>query len=82
MLNIKDAEAHHLARQLAQETGETMTRAVTEALRLRLAQVRRQRAAQNMADDLLAIGRRCRASLVATPAAHADLLFDNQGLPR
>lgn len=32
-LNVKDAEAHELARALAKETGETMTRAVTEALR-------------------------------------------------
>ena len=32
-LNIKDPEAHELARKLAERTGETMTRAVTEALR-------------------------------------------------
>ena len=31
-LNIKDPEAHKLARKLAEQTGETMTRAVTEAL--------------------------------------------------
>lgn len=36
-LNIKDPEAHKLARKLADRTGETMTRAVTEALRERLA---------------------------------------------
>jgi len=34
-LNIKDPEAHKLARALARETGETMTTAVTEALRQR-----------------------------------------------
>jgi len=36
-LNIKDPEALNLARQLAEQTGETITRAVTEALRERLA---------------------------------------------
>jgi antitoxin VapB len=35
-LNIKDPEVHKLARKLADQTGETMTRAVTEALRERL----------------------------------------------
>ena len=32
-LNVKDPEAHRLARAIAQETGETLTHAVTEALR-------------------------------------------------
>ena len=34
-LNVKDPEAHRLAQAIAQATGETMTRAVTEALRER-----------------------------------------------
>ncbi len=82
MLNIKDKEAHALAKQLAQETGETMTHAVTEALRLRLDQVRRQHRAQRMALDLLQIGRRCAATLVAPPADHAEVLYDETGLPK
>src|SRR5258708_3747529 len=32
-LNIKDPEAHRLAAAIAQETGETMTHVVTDALR-------------------------------------------------
>ena len=82
MLNIKDNEAHALAKQLAQETGETMTRAVTEALRLRLDQVRRKRRAQRRTEDLLQIGRRCVATLEAPPADHAELLYDETGLPK
>ena len=42
-LNIKDPEAHKLAKALQRETGETMTHAVTEALRERLDRVRRRR---------------------------------------
>src|ERR1039458_3136332 len=34
-LNIKDPEAHRLATAIAQKTGETMTRVVTNALRER-----------------------------------------------
>jgi antitoxin VapB len=44
-LNIKDPEAHKLARALQRETGETMTHAVTEALRERLERIRRRRKA-------------------------------------
>ncbi|MGQ8523429.1 type II toxin-antitoxin system VapB family antitoxin, partial [Klebsiella pneumoniae] len=41
-LNIKDPEAHRLAQAIARETGETMTHAVTEALRDRLARIERR----------------------------------------
>jgi antitoxin VapB len=81
-LNVKDREAHALAQALAKETGETMTRAVTEALRERLERVRRQRRAATMTRDLLAIGKRCAATLKNKPLDHGSLLFDNQGLPR
>jgi antitoxin VapB len=82
MLNIKDPEAHELARQLSQETGESLTRAVTESLRLRLAQVRKQRSAQRMEQDLLRIGDRCAATLVGERMDHAHLLYDEAGLPK
>jgi antitoxin VapB len=39
-LNIKNLEAAALARQLAAATGESVTRAVTVAVRERLARVR------------------------------------------
>jgi len=42
-LNIKNEEAHRLARELAALTGESMTVAVTEALRERIERVRAYR---------------------------------------
>lgn len=81
-LNIKDPEAHKLAQQLAQQTGETLTRAVTEALRERLARVSRARKPDTAADDLLAIGRRCAATLKGKPVEHGSLLYDERGLPK
>jgi antitoxin VapB len=81
-LNIKDPEAHKLAQKLAQQTGETMTRAVTEALRERLARVNREQRRATAAEDLLAIGRRCAATLKGKPVDHASLLYDGQGLPK
>jgi antitoxin VapB len=59
-LNITDPEAHQLAQELSKAIGETMTEAVTVALRERIARLRRSRKA---AAELLAIGRRCAASL-------------------
>lgn len=81
-LNIKDPEAHKLAQKLAQQTGETMTRAVTEALRERLARLNRNLKRKTAADDLLAIGRRCAATLKGKPIDHAALLYDDHGLPK
>jgi antitoxin VapB len=81
-LNIKDPEAHELARKLAQQTGETLTRAVTEALRERLARVSRSRRPEATAEDLLAIGRRCAATLKGKPVDHGTLLYDERGLPK
>ena len=62
-LNIKDPETHQLAQELSKAIGETMTEAVTVALRERIARLRRSRKADATAAELLAIGRRCAASL-------------------
>ena len=81
-LNIKDPETDKLARALAKETGETMTRAVTEALRERLDRVQRQRQPEATIADLLAIGRRCAHTLKGKPIDHGTLLYDERGIPR
>ena len=41
-LNIKNPEAHRLAKELAKRTGESLTKAVTIALRERLSGLRLQ----------------------------------------
>lgn len=38
-LNVKDPEAHRLAKAISRATGESMTRVVTEALRERYAKI-------------------------------------------
>ena len=82
-LNIKNTETCALASELAQLTGETMTGAITVALRERLARERSERSAGARAERLLAIGRRCARTLGDGPSAaeHGDLLYDEQGLP-
>lgn len=51
-LNIKNPEAHRLARELAEVTGGTLTDAVTEALRERLAEARKRDSAELMLEEV------------------------------
>ena len=81
-LNIRNAETERLAAELARETGETKTEAVTKALRDRLVQVRR-RPRRRLADELEQIAEHC-ANLPVVDARPADeiLGYDVHGLPR
>ena len=81
-LNIKDPETHDLAQQLAKATGETMTHAVTQALRERLQRIMRQRKPAVTVSELLAIGHRCASTLTGHPVDHGTLLYDERGIPR
>jgi len=84
-LNIKNEEADRLARELAELTGESVTAAVTEALRERLAREQRQRRRKGMSERLLAIGADC-ARRLGEPWRSLDideLLYDEKtGLPK
>jgi antitoxin VapB len=79
--NIKDPEAHRLAQAVAQETGETLTRAVTVALRERLQRLHRHDA-EALAADIRAIVDRAAAHIKRPYLDHADLLYDENGLPK
>jgi len=82
-LNIKNEKTQQLAAQLAALTGESMTAAVTQAVRERLDRVRDQRG-KGLADRLLRIGKDCAAHLKGRSRTvdHGDLLYDEKGLPR
>ena len=83
-LNIKNAETCRLAGELARLTGETMTGAITVALRDRLEREQRRRDLPARVQRLLAIGERCAAEMRPGPSAveHGDALYDERGLPR
>ena len=82
-LNIRNSEAERLAAELAKQTGETKTEAVTKALRDRLMRVRRERTKRRLADELEEIAAHC-ASLPVLDGRRADeiLGYDQAGLPR
>ena len=82
-LNIKNEEAHRLARELASLTGESMTLAVSEAIRERLERVRGN-SKRSLAERLLKIGRECAAHLKEPYKSidHGKLLYDEKGMPK
>ena len=82
-LNIKNEQTHQLARELAQLTGETMTAAITIALREKLGRERHERSVEARIQKLRAIHKRCRSMLKDGPSAveHGDFLYDESGLP-
>ena len=81
-MNIKNKEANQLARQLSKLTGESLTTAVTEAVRERLDRVRGDHGV-GLAERLLLIGRDCSAHLKEPFRSinHGDMLYDDRGLP-
>jgi antitoxin VapB len=82
-LNIKDPEAHRLARAIARETGETLTRTVTEALRERYERLHKHDA-EALGADIRAIADRAAAHIKGPylDLGHAEYLYDEHGLPK
>ena len=81
-LNIKSSEAHDLARALAALTGESLSRAVTEAIRERITRIREER--DGFEEEILQIGRECAERLKEPYRSidHGGLLYDELGLPK
>lgn len=80
VLNIKDAEAHALAQELARIEGRPLTQVVKEALREKLERHRDQRA--GLADRLMEIGKRCSQLPVLDPRPADEILGYNEvGVP-
>jgi len=82
-LNIKNREACRLIEELAAATGETMTGAVTVAVRERLERIRQEKKG-SLAERIMAIGRDCARRIGPEYRAldHDALLYDEKGLPR
>jgi antitoxin VapB len=84
-LNIKNPEAHALATRLAKKTGETLTDAVTTALRERLERVeqtpdfdeQRYQALKALVKDSRGLWQKSFLTI-----DHGDLLYDERGLPK
>jgi antitoxin VapB len=82
-LNLKNEETNRLAHELAGLTGETLTTAVTVAVRERLERLQQSKRG-DLSDRLLKIGKDCAAHLREPflSVDHGDLLYDERGLPK
>ena len=81
-LNIKDDDTQALTKRLASLTGESLTQAVKQAVRERLAQVEKTRHAIRLADELDHIALHC-ADLPRRDGRSAEQIigYDERGLP-
>jgi antitoxin VapB len=83
-LNIKDPETHDMARELAAATGETITKAVTVAIRERLRKVRSREGTKGrrLAARLDEIADHCAALPVLRDRSIDEILgYDDRGMP-
>ena len=84
-LNLKNPETEQLARELARENGESVTTAVTIALRERLERQKRAATQENRMKRLTEIVRRTAPLMKNLPPSTeiGDLLYDKEtGLPK
>ncbi len=83
-MNIKSQEAHDLARELAKLTGETVTQAVTVAVRERLERLRDEAGAEERRRRMLELAH-VMASRMTPEFRDLDIddyLYDERGLPK
>ena len=58
-LSIRNPKAEKLARELAAESGENITQAITHALEERLERIRGRAIAVDLAEEIMKISKRC-----------------------
>ena len=86
-LNIKNRETYRLVKELADLTGESMTAAVTEAVRERLERLSAGRSDEDIAARARRIMELAAEIREAAPPGYFDqdfdeLLYDEKGLPK
>jgi antitoxin VapB len=80
-MNIKSDEAHRIAREIANHTGESLTSAVLVALKERLERLRKQASFEERKAQVDEIIRRSGPVAPGVTSDHSDL-YDEMGLPK
>jgi antitoxin VapB len=82
-LSIKKLKAEKLARELAAESGENITQAITNALEERLERIRGRSTATDLTEEILKISKRCRTIPDQDQRSPEEILgYDLTGVPR
>lgn len=78
-MNIKNEETHRMAQELAALTGESLTTAVSKAVEERLIRMK----SRGVKERIAKIRREVTRELKGKPLPdHAELLYDERGLPK
>ena len=82
-LSIRNPRAEKLARQIAAESGESLTEAIIHALEERLQRLKGRRTATEVAEEIIKISQRCRALPDKDQRGADEILgYDERGLPQ
>ena len=81
-LSIRNEKAEKLARELAAESGENITQAITRALEERLQRLRGRSKATDLTEEILKISRRCSELPDQDKRSPDEILgYDTTGVP-
>ncbi|MFZ2446593.1 MAG: type II toxin-antitoxin system VapB family antitoxin [Syntrophobacteraceae bacterium] len=82
-LSIRNPRAEKLARQIAAESGESLTEAIIHALEERLQRLKGRRTATDVAEEIIKISLRCRTLPDKDQRGADEILgYDERGLPQ
>ena len=82
-LSIRNTKTEKLARELAAESGETITQAITHALEERMERLRGRSATTDVVEEILKISKRCRAIPDQDQRSADEILnYGPTGVPR
>ena len=82
-LSIRNQKAEKLARELAAESGETITQAITCALEEKLERLRGRSTVTDLAEEILKISKRCSAIPDQDQRSADEILgYDSLGVPQ
>ena len=81
-LSIRNPKTEKLARELAAESGENITQAITHALEERLDRLRGRSTATDLVEEILKISKRCSAIPDQDQRPADEILgYDSVGVP-
>lgn len=82
-ISIRNPKAEQLAREVAEQSGESLTQAIIHALEERLERLKAGRSATKLADEILRISQRCSALPELDERSPDEILdYDSRGVPK
>lgn len=82
-ISIRNPKAEQLAREVAEESGESMTQAIIHALEERLERLKGRRSATSVREEILRISKRCSGLPDLDSRSPDEILdYDRIGVPK